>query len=214
MRALEWAVDFPSRVASMIVISIGAAATAEQIALCSVQIQAIRSDPRFRGGDYYEAGPGDGPHRGMGLARRIGHVSYRSEAELAERFGRDPQEGEHPLTGGRYAVESYLDHHAEQLALRFDANSYIALSDAMNHHDVGRARGGIGAALARIEAEVTIAGIDSDRLYPLRLQYELGELVPGTTDVKVLSSSHGHDGFLIESDQVGKLVAGALPDEG
>jgi homoserine O-acetyltransferase len=212
MRALEWAVGRPSRVASMIVISTGAEATAEQIALCSVQIQAIRADPRFRGGHYYEAQPGDGPHRGMGLARRIGHVSYRSEAELAERFGRDPQQGEDPLAGGRYAVESYLDHQADQLARRFDANSYIALSDAMNHHDLGRGRGGIAAALARIEADVTIAGIDSDRLYPLRLQDELAELVPGTVDVRVLSSSHGHDGFLVETDQVAKLLAEALPE--
>ena len=210
MRALEWAVAHPARVASLVVISTGAAASAEQIALCSVQIEAIRGDPRFRGGDYYDAAPGDGPHRGMGLARRIGHISYRTEAELAGRFGNDPQTGEDPLAGGRYAVESYLDHQAEQLVRRFDANSYVALSDAMNHHDVGRGRGGIAAALARIEADVTIAGIDSDRLYPVRLQHELAELVPGTTELTVISSSHGHDGFLVESDQVGKLIADAL----
>jgi len=109
-------------------------------------------------------------------------------------------------------VESYLDHQADQLLGRFDANSYIALSAAMNHHDVGRGRGGIAAALAGIEADVTIAGIDSDRLYPLRLQYELAELVPGASDVAVLTSSHGHDGFLIESEQVGKLIAEALAE--
>jgi homoserine O-acetyltransferase len=109
-------------------------------------------------------------------------------------------------------VESYLDHQADQLVRRFDANSYIVLSDAMNHHDVGRGRGGIAAALAGIEADVTIAGIDSDRLYPLRLQHELAELVPGATELTVLSSTHGHDGFLVESDQVGKLIAGALAE--
>jgi homoserine O-acetyltransferase len=210
MRALEWAVAHPTRLARVVVISTGAAASAEQIALCSVQIQAIRNDPRFRGGDYYDASAGDGPHRGMGLARRIGHISYRTEAELAARFGNDAQAGEEPFAGGRYSVESYLDHQADLLVGRFDANSYIVLSDAMNHHDVGRGRGGIAAALATIEAEVTIAGIDSDRLYPLRLQRELAELVPSTTELTVISSSHGHDGFLVESDQVGAIVAGAL----
>ena len=212
MRVVEWAVAHPARAASVVVISTGAAASAEQIALCSVQIQAIGNDPRFRGGDYYDAGPGDGPHRGMGLARRIGHISYRTEAELDDRFGHDAQDGEDALSGGRYVVESYLDHQADQLLGRFDANSYIALSAAMNHHDVGRGRGGIAAALAGIEADVTIAGIDSDRLYPLRLQYELAELVPGASDVVVLTSSHGHDGFLIESEQVGKLIAEALAE--
>jgi homoserine O-acetyltransferase len=212
MRALEWAIAHPTRVGTVVVISTGAAASAEQIALCSVQIRAIREDPRFRDGDYYDAAPGDGPHRGMGLARRIGHISYRTEAELDDRFGHDPQAGEVPLAGGRYAVESYLDHQADLLVRRFDANSYIALSDAMNHHDVGRGRGGIAAALARIRARVTIAGIDSDRLYPLRLQHELAQLVPGAGDVTVIASSHGHDGFLVETDQVGKIVAEALAE--
>ena len=84
----------------------------------------------------------------MGLARRIGHISYRTEAELAGRFGNDPQTGEDPLAGGRYAVESYLDHQAQQLVRRFDANSYVALSDAMNHHDVGRGPAGSPRHLA------------------------------------------------------------------
>ena len=126
MRALEWAVGHPDRVARAVVVACGAAASAEQIALCSVQNEAIRADPAFRGGDYYDAAPGEGPHRGMGIARRIGHLSYRSEPELDVRFGRAPQPGEDPLaireesegaaTGGsggaespraRYAIESY-----------------------------------------------------------------------------------------------------------
>ena len=100
MRALEWAVGHPDRLERAVVVACGAAASAEEIGLCSVQNEAIRADPAFRGGDYYDAAPGEGPHRGMGIARRIGHLSYRSEPELATRFGRAPQPGEDPLATG------------------------------------------------------------------------------------------------------------------
>jgi homoserine O-acetyltransferase len=209
-RALEWAVSFPDRVPRAVVLATGAQATAEEIALCSLQIRAIEADPRFRGGDYYDAAPGDGPWRGMSIARGIGQVSYRSEAEFDERFGRGHQADEQPLDGGRYAVESYLEYHGAKLAERFDANTYIVLSRAMNHHDVGRGRGGVEAALQRVTAEVTLAGISSDRLYPLRLQHELAALIPRNSGVEVIQSISGHDGFLTESEAVGKVVARAL----
>jgi homoserine O-acetyltransferase len=209
-RALEWAVSFPDRVPRAVVLAAGAQATAEEIALCSLQIRAIEADPRFRGGDYYDADPGDGPWRGMSIARGVGQVSYRSEAEFDERFGRGHQADEQPLDGGRYAVESYLEYHGAKLAERFDANSYIVLSRAMNHHDVGRGRGGIEAALKRITAEVTLAGISSDRLYPLRLQHELAALIPRNSGVEVVQSISGHDGFLTETEAVGKVIARAL----
>ncbi len=213
MRALEWAVGHPDRLERAVLVACGAAASAEQIGLCAVQNEAIRADPAWRGGDYYDAGPGEGPHRGMGIARRIGHLSYRSEPELATRFGRAPQPGEDAFGAGRYAVESYLDHHADKLARRFDAGSYIALSEAMNHHDVGRGRGGVAAALARVRCKVSIAGIDSDRLYPLYLQQEMAELLPGRPDVTVIHSLYGHDSFLIESEAVGAFIRKALEDD-
>jgi homoserine O-acetyltransferase/O-succinyltransferase len=213
MRALEWAVGDPDRLDRAVVVACGASASAEQIGLCSVQNEAIRADPGWRGGDYYDAGPGDGPHRGMGIARRIGHLSYRSEPELAARFGRSPQPGEDAFGDGRYAVESYLDHQAEKLARRFDAGSYVVLSEAMNHHDVGRGRGGLAEALARVRCKVAIAGIDSDRLYPLYLQQEMAELLPGRPDVTVIHSLYGHDSFLIESEAVGAFIRRALEDD-
>jgi homoserine O-acetyltransferase len=210
MRVLEWAVGFPDRLGHAVVICVGAKATAEQIALCSVQVRAIRADPKWRGGDYYDAEPGDGPHVGLSLARGVGQISYRSELEFDQRFGRNHQGDEQPLAGGRYAVESYLEYHGEKLVRRFDANSYIALSEAMNHHNVGRGRGGVAAALERVTAEVTLAGISSDRLYPLRLQHELADLLPTASEVDVIDSIHGHDGFLVESDAVGKVIGRAL----
>jgi len=208
MRVLEWAIEYPNRVARAVVLAVGAAATAEQIALCSLQARAIRADPLFAGGDYYDQPVG--PSIGMSIARGIGQVSYRSEYELEQRFGRRHQDDERPLTDGRYAVESYLEYHGAKLDARFDANTYLVLSESMNHHDVGRNRGGIAAALARIEATVTVAGITSDRLYPLRLQYELAEMLPRPTSVDEVDSNVGHDGFLVEDEAVGKIIRRVL----
>jgi homoserine O-acetyltransferase/O-succinyltransferase len=208
MRALQWAVDFPDSVERAVVVATGAAASAEQIALCWLQDQAIRLDPDFRDGDYYDAKRG--PSEGLALARAIGHVSYRSEVELHLRFGNRPQTDEEPLRGGRYAVESYLEYHGEKMIGRFDANSYLVLSEAMNHYDLGRGYGGAEAALERVRAQVTIAGISSDRLYPLRLQYELAGLLHGAGDVHVIDSVVGHDGFLVERDAVGAVIRKAL----
>ncbi len=126
-------------------------------------------------------------------------MTYRSELELAERFGRDAQGDEQPLGGGgRYAVESYLDHHADKLAGRFDANSYLVLTEAMNSHDVGRGRGGVAAALRRVTGDLVVAAVDSDRLYPPRLSDEIVAAVPAAAPVHAISSPYGHDGFLIE----------------
>jgi homoserine O-acetyltransferase len=210
MRVLEWAAGRPGRVARAVVLACGAAASAEQIALCAVQAHAIRADPGWAGGDYYDRAAGEGPHRGLGTARRIGHISYRSERELAARFGRRAQGREDPMDGGRYEVESYLDHQADKLVGRFDANSYLVLSRAMDHHDVGRRRGGTAAALRGVTAATTVVGIDSDRLYPLRLQQEVARSLPGRPEVHVVRSAVGHDGFLVEVGQIGPLVSQAL----
>jgi homoserine O-acetyltransferase len=208
MRVLEWCVGQPERVKRAVALAVGAAATADQIALCALQIRAIRADPAYLGGDYYkDAG---GPVDGLGIARGIGQFSYRTSLEFESRFGRRPQGEEDPLKGGRYAIESYVQHHGEKLAGRFDPNSYVVLSEAMNHHDIGRGRGGTALALRRVRSEVTVAGIASDRLYPLALQHELARFLPGDGRVSVVESSAGHDGFLLELEQVGEIIATAL----
>ncbi len=208
MRVLEWCVGRPGRVERAVVLAVGAAATAEQIALCSLQVRAVRADPRFAGGDYYATGAR--PTDGMALARGIGQVGYRTERELEARFGRRGQSAEDPMKGGRFAVESYLQHHGEKLGARFDPNTYIVLSEAMNLHDVGRGRGGVEAALGGVRAAVAVVGISSDRLYPLDLQLELARLLPGRPTVTVVESPSGHDGFLLEIDQIGEVVRDAL----
>lgn len=204
MRAVEWAVSYPERVGALLLLATTAAAGAEQIAWTNAQLAAIRADPDWRGGDYH--GTGRAPHAGLGLARRIAHVTYRSEAELQARFGRAPQGAEDPFHGGRYQVESYLDHHAAKLTRRFDAGSYVVLSQAMNAHDVGRGRGGLRGALGRVTARTLVAGVDSDRLYPPAQQAELAALIPSADRLRVIESPYGHDGFLIETGQVGALV--------
>ncbi|HEV7147069.1 MAG TPA: homoserine O-acetyltransferase [Pedococcus sp.] len=208
MRALEWAVTHPTRVHTAMVLASTAYATAEQIAWCQTQLLAIRSDPHFFGGDYYDAP--SGPEVGLGIARRIAHVTYRSELELHTRFGRTPQGLEEPLGGrGRYAVESYLDHHAGKLSGRFDANSYLVLTEAMNSHDVGRGRGGTEAALSGVSANLVVVAVDSDRLYPPRLSAELAAAAPSSS-LHTVHSEYGHDGFLIELDQVGSITTEVL----
>ena len=147
---------------------------------------------------------------GLGVARRIAHVTYRSEPELAVRFGHDHQDGEHPWEGGRYAVESYLDHHADKLVWRFDAGSYVTLAEAMNSHDIGRGRGGTAAALRRVRARTLVAGLDSDHLYPLAQQEHLAAGIAGAGSVRVITSQHGHDAFLIEAEQVGACLGELL----
>ncbi|MGV9916775.1 homoserine O-acetyltransferase MetX [Streptomyces cellulosae] len=209
MRAVEWAVSYPERTGALLLLATTAAASAEQIAWAQTQLHAIRSDPHWHDGHYHDTGRG--PHAGLGVARRIAHITYRSEPELQSRFGRSPQEAEDPWRGGRYQVASYLDHHADKLVRRFDAASYVVLSEAMNSHDVGRGRGGVRAALGRVTAPTLVAGVDSDRLYPPSQQAELAAGIPTADAPRVVESPYGHDGFLIEVEQVAALVRELLP---
>lgn len=204
MRALEWAVQFPDRVEAICTIGSSAVATGDQIGTASIQIRAIKSDPHFYGGDYYlkELGPTEG----MGIARRIAHLTYRTEAEMDVRFGRQLQGDD----TGRFAVESYLDHQADKLAKRFDANTYIILTEAMNSHDIGRGRGGVGKALESITIPIVVVSIDTDRLFPPRLQAEIADLAPHALPVESISSPFGHDGFLVEVESVGAIIRKAL----
>ncbi|NQW86288.1 MULTISPECIES: homoserine O-acetyltransferase [unclassified Frigoribacterium] len=205
MHALEWAITHPSRVARLAVLAAPPVVSADQIALNTVQYEAIRMDAAFDGGDYYDAV--DGPYRGLALARRMALLNYRSPDELNARFGRSWQSEISPLGGpGRFQVESYLDFHGNKFTRRFDAGSYVTLLGAMNSHDVGRDRGGVAAALNRITAPTLVLGVDSDRLFPVSDQRVIARHLRHGLDgdgVAVVESPYGHDGFLIEGDAVG-----------
>lgn len=204
MRTLEWIVAHPNRVGTALVMATGAAATADQIATQNVQIDVIKADPNWQGGDYY--GTGRAPFNGMGIARRIAHLTYRTERELAARFGRDHQLGEDALASGRFAVQSYLEHQSDKLSGRFDPGTYVSLSDAMSLHDVYRGRG-LGV-LRGVEVPTRVVGVPSDRLYPLYLQQQIADEIG--VDLDVVDSPFGHDGFLLEDEAIGAVVADLL----
>lgn len=204
MRTLEWIVQHPDRVGTALVMATGAAATADQIATQNVQIDVIKADPAWQGGDYYDTGRA--PMTGMQIARRIAHLTYRTERELAARFGRDHQLGEDALGDGRFAVQSYLEHQSDKLSGRFDPGTYVSLSDAMSLHDVYRGRG-LGV-LRGVEVPTRVVGVPSDRLYPLYLQQQIADEIG--VDLDVVDSPFGHDGFLLEDEAIGAVVADLL----
>lgn len=208
MRTLEWIVGYPDEVGAALVLAVGARSTADQIGTQSAQIAAVTADPDWLGGDYH--GTGRSPSTGLGIARRIAHLTYRTEEELDARFANDAQPGEDPRNGGRYAVVSYLDHQADKLVNRFDPGSYVVLTEAMNRHDVGRGRGGVEAALSATRVPTVVAGVDSDRLYPLRQPQEIADLLPLCDGLTTISSSYGHDGFLTETGHIAALLQQTL----
>lgn len=207
-RALEWMIGYPERVRAALVLAVGARATADQIGTQSTQIAAIKADPNWQGGDYH--GTGRKPDLGLQLARRFAHLTYRGEVELDSRFGNSAQDGEDTLAGGRYAVQSYLEYQGAKLVNRFDAGSYVTLTETLSNHDVGRRRGGVAAALGSCPVPTVVGGITSDRLYPLRLQQELAGLLPNCAGLNVVESIYGHDGFLVETEAVGRLIRQTL----
>jgi homoserine O-acetyltransferase len=209
MRAVEWAVTHPDQVEHLAVIASGARATADQIAWNSTQAAAIRADAGFHDGEYYDEDPGNGPHRGLGVARRIAHTTYRTARELEERFGNLSQGDEDPLTGGRHQVTSYLDHHADKLARRFDANTYLVLAESMNTHDVGRGRGGVARALGTVRAKTLVVAIDSDRLFPPVLVEQIAHHVPDAV-WHLATAPQGHDAFLMPNPDLREWISALL----
>jgi len=219
MRALEWLVMFPQRVSSALLLATTARASADQIGTQTVQISAITNDPNWQDGNYYCAGDTEGPQRGLALARQIAHLTYRTEEELSLRFGLSAQADEDPygtaIVGrdqgaGRFAVQSYLEHHGNKLVARFDAGSYVSLTDVMNTHDISRGRGTLEHVLSQVIHPVVVGGIATDRLYPISQQAELAKLLPGAGPLQTIDSVFGHDGFLIETEHVGRLVQETL----
>lgn len=215
-RALEYAVQFPDAVKNLVVMAATGQSSAEQIAFAQVQTEAIRLDPQFAGGDYYlnEARP----DAGLGLARRLAHITYRSEAEMEHRFGRHAQDGEVPAgitqgPRGRYQVESYLDHQASKLVNRFDANSYLLLTEALMSHDVARGFASYQEALARLEhVNVLVAAVSSDRLYFPEQSEKLAAALVKPKPVHYIQSPIGHDGFLTDAQQLDGVLRSTVFD--
>ena len=213
MQVLEWAVTFPDRVKTIIPIATCAQATAQQIAWGAIGRRAIRLDPKWRNGEYYDAAIGEGPWEGLAIARMISQVTFRSDNVFTERFGRALVDMDADYNGlglwDRFEVEGYLDHHGDRLIRRFDTNSYLIIGKAMDLHDIARGRGSLDTAMSRIKAPTLVMGISSDILYPTYQQKQIHSILSekGVDSTYVeIDSPHGHDAFLINFDQVGAPI--------
>jgi homoserine O-acetyltransferase len=216
MQALQWAIDNPARVENCI--AIGAAPlTAMGLALNHLQRLAIVNDAKWRNGAY-EAG--DGPNAGLALARALAMISYKSEQLFAERFARNPnRNGEDPLRSftGRYDIGGYLDYQGAIFTRRFDANSYLIITKAMDNFNPSRGYESERAALERVKARVLMVGISSDWLFPPQEVKALAEKMKyagADAEYAELQSSHGHDGFLAEPDAFAPIVRKFLSNAG
>ena len=217
MQVLEWAVTFPDRVKTIIPIATCAQATAQQIAWGAIGRRAIRLDPKWRNGEYYDAAIGEGPWEGLAIARMISQVTFRSDNVFTERFGRALVDMDADYNGlglwDRFEVEGYLDHHGDRLIRRFDANSYLIIGKAMDLHDIARGRGSLDNAMSRIKVPTLVMGISSDILYPTYQQKQIHSILSekGVDSTYVeIDSPHGHDAFLINFDQVGASIEAFL----
>jgi len=215
MQALQWAVDYPDRVERCI--AIGATPLSSMgLALNHLQRQAIRNDPGWDSGNY---DVDKQPVAGLALARAIAICSYKSPDLFTERFGRNPnRNGEDPRSSleGRYDVAGYLDYQGTNFTRRFDANSYLVLSKAMDTFDLAGGYGSEAAALRRIRASMLLVGISSDWLFPAAEILALAERMQRAgvdASYRELASSHGHDGFLVQADRLASLIRPHLIEE-
>jgi homoserine O-acetyltransferase len=210
MQTLEWAVTYPDRMRGIIPIGGSGRFHPQGIALNEVQRQAIMMDPNFQGGSYYGKAT---PDQGLALARMLGIITYRSDVSMSQQFGRELRSPENELGPGfkvAYQVESYLHYLGNGLVKRFDANSYLYLSRAMDLQDLGRGYLSYEAAHERIRAHVLSIGISSDMLFLPYLQQETVDLVNrygGHAQYLEMNSPWGHDAFLVDFHHIANPIS-------
>jgi homoserine O-acetyltransferase len=203
MQALEFSI-MDDRAEAAICIAMGKAHRPWQIGISQTQRQAIYNDPDWQDGFYRKEQP---PVRGLALARMIAMNSYRSPQDFDSKFGRDNQKN-----SNLFQIQSYLDYQGRKLAGRFDAVSYVRLTQMMDTHDVARGRGSYESVLSKVKIPVLAAGIDSDWLYPADEQKEIADLLKHGNYAEI-TSPHGHDAFLIEFAQMDKLFTSFLESQ-
>lgn len=213
MQALQWAATYPERVAATLVIASSARHSAQNIAFHEVGRQAIMADPGWRGGDYYDA---DAPTAGLAVARMAAHITYLSEAGLTEKFGRRLQSRDAKSFGfdADFQVESYLRHQGLSFTDRFDANSYLYITRAMDYLDIAEEHGGsLAAAFKNNATRFCLISFDSDWLYPTAesraIVHALNAAGAPVSFVE-LASPFGHDSFLLDHPEMNRVIAGFL----
>jgi homoserine O-acetyltransferase/O-succinyltransferase len=213
-QALEWGLAFPERVERCIILAASRRLSAQGLGFNCVGRHSIMHDLNFNEGNYYD---GPGPHAGLSAARMLAHITYLSEEGMHEKFGRRLRNKQKPdfSFDVEFDVESYLDYQGRQFVERFDANSYLYITRAMDYYDAADQWGGgdMAEACTRIESEVMVVSFSSDWLYPSAQCRELAMAMTrsgkSATYVDV-PSRYGHDAFLVETEQMGRLLRGFL----
>lgn len=211
MQVLDWAARYPDSLRAAVVLASAARLTAQGIAFNAVGRRAIVTDPDFHAGDYHAHDTG--PNKGLALARMVAHITYLSEASIEEKFGRRLQHSDalayELMRDTEFQVESYLNYQGKRFVERFDANSYLYLTRAMDYFDLALTHGSIGAALSKTDARFLITSYTTDWLFPTTQSQELvNALVAARRHVTFLelTSPYGHDSFLLEVDPLARLL--------
>jgi homoserine O-acetyltransferase len=207
-QALEWATAHPERVRGAILLATSAASSPQTLAWSAIGRRAIMSDPRWRGGHYYDGEP---PTDGLAVARMIGHITYLSEPSLERKFGRAYQNGGRPAftLEREFAIESYLEHQGASFNARFDANTYLYITKAMDYWDLPARYGSLDAALARSQAKFLLLSFTSDWLYPTSESIAIADALRrvGRPFTHIdLESSAGHDAFLVDGEAQAPII--------
>lgn len=212
MQVLEWAVRYPQMVRAAIPIATTARLSAQAIAFDAVGRNAILSDPKFNGGQY---GPNNGPDRGLAIARMVGHITYLSERAMHDKFGRQlryRQKYGYDFHS-EFSVETYLDYQGQKFVERFDANSYLYITKAMDYYDLPGRYGSLAEAFKSVRARFLVLSFSSDWLFPPQQSWRIVEalLANGREATYCnIESPYGHDAFLLEADVLGRLISGFL----
>jgi len=212
MQVLQWVVSYPERVRLAIPIATTSKLSAQGIAFNEVGRQAILSDPHWKDGDYYGKPV---PLRGLAIARMVGHITYLSEKSMHQKFGRKLQDKTEYGYDFRtdFQVESYLRYKGDHFVDRFDANSYLYISKAMDYFDLAQPHGSLEQAFANVKAKFLVISFSSDWLFP---SYQSKEIVSACRRVGAeaiyteIQTDYGHDAFLLESEQLTRLITNFL----
>jgi homoserine O-acetyltransferase len=210
MQVLQWMVSYPDRICSAIPIATTLKHTPQQIAFNEVGRQAVMADPDWRNGDYYDFTP---PAKGLAVARMIGHITYMSDTSMTEKFGRKTRAGKEPFKfGADFEVEGYLRYRGDNFVKRFDANSYLYITKAIDYFNILNGYS-LGNVFRGLKAKVLVLAFKSDWLYPA---YQSQEIVKACKLAGVdasyceINSSYGHDSFLLEIEQEAQLIGNFL----
>jgi homoserine O-acetyltransferase/O-succinyltransferase len=212
MQVLQWAVAYPEMVRLAMPIATTARLSAQAIAFDAVGRHAIMADPNWKKGSYYG---GSSPNRGLGIARMIGHITYLSDRSMHEKFGRRLQDKsalDYDFVT-EYQVESYLNHQGDEFVKRFDANSYLYITKAMDYFDLAQPSGDLKKELAKAKAAFLVVSFSSDWLFPSYASKEIvSALRRNNIDVSYaeIQSDYGHDAFLLEVDTLTRLILSFL----